>query len=248
MIRAGRPMPPRRARGGSDSAAAVPQVPAVAPPTSVWLEPAGGPRLTGHALRLTTADEPHLGGAAPLARRQVAVDELVVVDAHGAIVATPLRHLAWSHSQARRAEPLGHVHLMCPGCRRRDWVAVFAHAFEVKLDCLADQHFDLAAGRSCRDADQGDRARRPNSHCPPSQRQPRTACSSLRWVASRLFEDTPPIGGARSLLGRPAIVTRPGRVGCRYCRWLPRVRTQVQPSASTRRMASRTLGTAPRSR
>src|SRR4051812_26109790 len=39
----------------------------------------------------------------------------------------------------------------------------------------------------------------------------------------------------------PAIVTRPGLVGCRYWRWLPRVRESCQPSASIRRMASRTL-------
>src|ERR1043165_9071241 len=35
--------------------------------------------------------------------------------------------------------------------------------------------------------------------------------------------------------GLPAIVTSPGRFGCLYCRWLPRVRASSQPAASTRR-------------
>ena len=41
--------------------------------------------------------------------------------------------------------------------------------------------------------------------------------------------------------GLPAIVTRPGRSGCRYWRWLPRVRASSQPAASMRLIASLTL-------
>lgn len=51
------------------------------------------------------------------------------------------------------------------------------------------------------------------------------------------------VPGGRSSPGLPAIVTVPGLTGCRYWRWLPRVRTNRQPSRSIRRIASRTLRT-----
>src|SRR3972149_9210647 len=38
------------------------------------------------------------------------------------------------------------------------------------------------------------------------------------------------------------MVTRPGLPGCLYCRWLPRVLTNTQPSPSSRRITSRILG------
>src|SRR6516164_3390156 len=38
------------------------------------------------------------------------------------------------------------------------------------------------------------------------------------------------VPGARSSDGLPATVTRPGRTGCLYCRWLPRVATKNHPS------------------
>jgi hypothetical protein len=41
--------------------------------------------------------------------------------------------------------------------------------------------------------------------------------------------------------GLPAIVTSPGRSGCRYWRWLPRVRDSSQPATSICLIASRTL-------
>src|SRR5262245_3976406 len=53
------------------------------------------------------------------------------------------------------------------------------------------------------------------------------------------------VPGAKSSDGLPAMVTRPGLVGCLYCRWLPRVATRAQPSASIRLMASRTFTAIP---
>ena len=47
--------------------------------------------------------------------------------------------------------------------------------------------------------------------------------------------------GFSSSLIFPGIVTRPGRCGCLYCRWLPRVPTCSHPAARTRRSASRTV-------
>ena len=50
------------------------------------------------------------------------------------------------------------------------------------------------------------------------------------------------VPGGTSTLSLPAIVTFPGFTGCRYWRWLPRVVMRRQPSRSTARIASRTLG------
>src|SRR5215204_5339435 len=47
--------------------------------------------------------------------------------------------------------------------------------------------------------------------------------------------------GCKESDGLPAIVTSPGRSGCRYWRWLPRVRASSQPSASIRLIASLTF-------
>lgn len=49
------------------------------------------------------------------------------------------------------------------------------------------------------------------------------------------------VPGARSSPGLPGTVTKPGRVACLYCRWLPRVRSKYQPVASIMRMISRTF-------
>ena len=54
------------------------------------------------------------------------------------------------------------------------------------------------------------------------------------------------VPGAKSCDGLPAMVTRPGFLGCLYCRWLPRVATCSQPSASINSMASRTFTGRPR--
>ena len=45
--------------------------------------------------------------------------------------------------------------------------------------------------------------------------------------------------------GLPAMVTRPGLVGCLYCRWLSRVASRDQPSASIKLMTSRTFTALP---
>ena len=49
------------------------------------------------------------------------------------------------------------------------------------------------------------------------------------------------VPGARSSPGLPGTVTKPCRVACLYCRWLPRVRSRYQPPASIMRMISRTF-------
>src|SRR4051812_30849335 len=49
------------------------------------------------------------------------------------------------------------------------------------------------------------------------------------------------VPGGRSALVLPATVTSPGLDGCLYCRWLPRVRTSCQPSASRRLIMSPTF-------
>ena len=51
------------------------------------------------------------------------------------------------------------------------------------------------------------------------------------------------VPGARSSFGCPATVTRPGFVGCLYCRWLPFWATMIQPSSSIIRRTSRTVTT-----
>src|SRR5580700_6974017 len=49
------------------------------------------------------------------------------------------------------------------------------------------------------------------------------------------------VPGAKSSDGLPATVTRPDFSGCLNCRWLPRVATRYQPSASKSLMTSRTF-------
>jgi hypothetical protein len=46
---------------------------------------------------------------------------------------------------------------------------------------------------------------------------------------------------AKSSLGLPATVTRPGLVGCLNCRWLPRVACKYQPSSCNKRRTSDTF-------
>src|SRR5216684_6028171 len=46
----------------------------------------------------------------------------------------------------------------------------------------------------------------------------------------RLLQDAVKCTGARSSLGFPATVTRPGLFGCLNWRWLPRVATRYHPS------------------
>src|SRR5688572_20092539 len=48
-----------------------------------------------------------------------------------------------------------------------------------------------------------------------------------------LLQDTPSVPGAKSWLGLPGTVTRPGFDRCLNCRWLPRVATRYQPSSAT---------------
>jgi hypothetical protein len=47
---------------------------------------AAAPTMARMRPRIAPADEPRLGAAAPLNERQVAIDELVVVDRHGPMV------------------------------------------------------------------------------------------------------------------------------------------------------------------
>lgn len=49
------------------------------------------------------------------------------------------------------------------------------------------------------------------------------------------------VPGAKSWEGLPATVTRPGFLGCRSCRWLPRRATSVQPSSFNIRRTARTF-------
>jgi hypothetical protein len=49
------------------------------------------------------------------------------------------------------------------------------------------------------------------------------------WACFKMLLNVP---GARSSPGCPAIVTRPGFLGCLYCLWLPYVTTRNQPLAS----------------
>ena len=49
------------------------------------------------------------------------------------------------------------------------------------------------------------------------------------------------VPGARSSLGFPATVTRPGFEGCLNCLWLPRVATRVHPSSLSIRSISLTF-------
>src|SRR5688572_8547588 len=59
---------------------------------------------------------------------------------------------------------------------------------------------------------------------------------SFSWAWSRILFSVP---GARSSLGCPATVTRPGFVGCLNCMWLPRVATSNHPSSRSSRKTSR---------
>src|SRR5947199_1918922 len=54
------------------------------------------------------------------------------------------------------------------------------------------------------------------------------------------------VPGARSSLGFPAIVTTPFLWLCRYCRWLPRVRSRYHPSSSIILIIARTFTAADR--
>jgi hypothetical protein len=63
------------------------QVPAVAVAAVIRLNLSVGVAAVAHQRpSLTAADEHRLRGAAPLDERQVAVDELVIVDRHGPII------------------------------------------------------------------------------------------------------------------------------------------------------------------
>src|SRR4051794_12079435 len=50
------------------------------------------------------------------------------------------------------------------------------------------------------------------------------------------------VPGATSSPGCPGTVTVPGFAGCRYCRWLPRVRSSFHPSFSSILITSRIFG------
>jgi len=54
------------------------------------------------------------------------------------------------------------------------------------------------------------------------------------------------VPGARSSLGFPAMVTTPFLWLCRYCRWLPRVRSRYHPSSSIILIIARTFTAADR--
>src|SRR5262245_26920998 len=61
---------------------------------------------------------------------------------------------------------------------------------------------------------------------------------SLRPACFNMLFNVP---GAKSCPGLPAIVTRPGLIGCRNWRWLPLVATWTHPSSPISLMTSRTF-------
>ena len=121
-----------------------------------------------------------------------------------------------------------------------DRQAVFSQPLEVQGNRLPDELLFLRARRtSCEYAGKGrdegapSRRRLLVRHGPDAHR---ASFDRLDW---RRMLPSPP--GASSRLGLPATVTRPGFVGWRNCRCLPRCTTCRQPSGSSTRITSRTF-------
>ena len=119
--------------------------------------------------------------------------------------------------------------------RTRNRHAVLAQAGEVHLDRLAEAGLGLVDRCAGRDASR-------------KVRHMRRPAASARVQDDRVGQSGVPhsripdcltmfrrVPGARSSLGFPATVTRPGRNGCFSWRWLPRTATSRQPASWSRR-------------
>jgi hypothetical protein len=103
----------------------------------------------------------------------------------------------------------------------------FAHeSLRFRMRCACDAH-----ARQRRDVGAPTRRSLFVYHGPGGQRPSFVNPACLRML--------PSVPGATSSLGLPATVTRPGLVGCRYWRWLPRWATWRQPSRSSISTSSR---------
>ena len=121
-----------------------------------------------------------------------------------------------------------------------DRQAVFSQPLEMQSDRLPDELLGLRARRAgCDYAREGGYESAPTSrgllvHYGPGAQ--RASFDGPDW--RRMLPSVP---GASSWLGLPATVTRPGFVGWRNCRWLPRCTTCCQPSCSSVWITSRTF-------
>jgi hypothetical protein len=96
----------------------------------------------------------------------------------------------------------------------------------------------LPHGLHCRCPRLAEQGRRRSTPWRFARRQP-SRCSTALLRQSGLPQDAPHRTGCDVWFGLPATVTRPGFVGCRYWRWLPRWATWRQPSRSSTSMSSR---------
>lgn len=107
--------------------------------------------------------------------------------------------------------------------------AVLLHAFEMELNCLADQPPDAHGGARRRAAGQIWNVRGVPVACSLDD-DGVLHCSFLSRPAC--FQMLFRVPDARSALGLPATVTRPGFSGCLNWRWLPFVECSDQPAPS----------------
>src|SRR5262245_34275984 len=139
---------------------------------------------------------------------------------------------------------LGHdgysrLNVFCNAGWRRNWKTVRLQPVDMKTDGFADLVLNRLHGRSGGNATREvwyvsrivafglfDHDRVTHQRC------------SLRPACFKMLFKVP---GATSSDGLPATVTRPGFLGCLYWRWLPRVATRNQPSASISLTTSRTF-------
>jgi hypothetical protein len=118
---------------------------------------------------------------------------------------------------------------------RGNRLTLFAQAIEMKVDCLAHISFALLAGRAGRGTSR--QIRRISRESSPSGLKDYQVFHFKPACFRMLFS----VPGANSSPSLPGTVTTPRLVGWLNCRWLPRVRTCLQPSASMSRMTSRTF-------
>src|SRR6266478_3561627 len=116
-----------------------------------------------------------------------------------------------------------------------DRLSFLAQSVEVERNCLSHVMFHFFMGPASRNTSR------------EIWRVGRKACFCRLDDNQVFFHDFNPgcfrilfnVPGARSSPGFPGTVTKPSLTGCFYCRWLPRVRTKTQPSASSIRITSR---------
>jgi len=125
--------------------------------------------------------------------------------------------------------------------RRRYWGSVLTHALKVEFNCFSNGGLRLCgraprrhAARQIRNVRRIVVAGGFNNDCVAHE-------IDLHFFKTDCFRILLSVPDAKSSLGLPDTVTRPGLIGCLNCRWLPRVACKYQPSSCNNRRTSDTF-------